>query len=84
MLIEDLVKIGTYTPSSYLQVFTPTETKKIQPQLMENFKTNETSVRYKPRVYRDKPEKWQKIGCIWDKVQERKGISKVDENITNR
>jgi len=88
IVLQELAHLHTYTPSSDLrEIHSPTEDK--ERELLKQRGApciSNTSVRYRQSVKNTKPENWQKVGCIWDKVQERNGFNStkdIRENITN-
>ena len=76
------MKLASYTPSSQLHDITTLEVKERTNRLIEN-NPKTSSVRYKPIVYNKQPEVWQKVGCVWDKVQERSGFCKENRLVIN-
>ena len=79
VVLEDLVKIATYTPSSNLSSeFNTNENIKGDLNSFTNYNQRHCSnVRYRPIVYNDKPGPWQQIGTTWDRSQERNGFLRV-------
>jgi len=74
-VFEELINFAVYTPSSKLPLFQPPDNRKRKPGFdLPTTKGLIPNVRYKPKVYNEKPGTWQQIGCAWDKVQERKGL----------
>lgn len=75
-VLKELVHLHTYTPSSDLREIIPNHREYEESEVdSQRVPFQNTSVRYRQRVKNAHPENWQKIGCIWDKVQERKGFN---------
>ena len=81
IVLKELVKLHNYTPSSDLrEVISPQKQEDTESKNPEVAFPN-TSVRYRQHVKNANPENWQRVGCIWDKVQERNGFNGSKSNL---
>lgn len=77
VVLEELVKLQTYTPSSDLRDVQTSAAEAVarRKPITPDCSLLNKSLRYRQPVKNEKPEDWQKIGCIWDKAQERNGFN---------
>jgi len=81
IVLKELVKLHNYTPSSDLREIVSAPKEKEAESKIPQVPFPNTSVRYRQHVKNANPENWQKIGCIWDKVQERNGFNSSKSNL---
>lgn len=84
-IFDDIVHLATYTPSSQLSGPHPPASRKKGEKLSAIFRPPTSRekradvVRHRPMIYEEKPEVWQRVGCYWDKSQERPGCTEMNK-----
>jgi len=75
VILEELQKFYTYTPSSDMRDISITPKPKAPEPVSTIPKVPANPVRFRQQVKHARPEAWQKVGVIWDKCQERNGFN---------
>ncbi|XP_066933999.1 uncharacterized protein [Clytia hemisphaerica] len=84
LVLQELVKLGHYTPSSQNNscfIRKPKQERLLTPEMRREFwrkNPHRDGIINSGRVLgqsQNKPEIWQTVGCMWDKLQDRKPIA---------